>query len=76
MTTQHVANLSYARKLVKASWNEEELCASSIPISTVVVDAMRALNEEIYQTCVHFVEGLERTAVFLPNRSRHKSGSC
>lgn len=43
---------------MKASRNEEDLCASSIPSSTVVVDAMRALNEEIYQTCVQFVEGL------------------
>ena len=37
--------------------------SSIIPASTVVVDAMRVLNEEIYQTCVQFVEGLERTDV-------------
>ena len=34
----------------------------SIPGSTDVIEAMRGLNEEIYQTCVQFVEGLERTA--------------
>ena len=37
---------------------------ASIPASTDVVGAMRTLNEEIYQTCVQFVKGLERTAVF------------
>ena len=36
----------------------------SIPASTDVIEAMRALNEEIYQTCVQFVEGLERITVF------------
>ena len=36
---------------------------ASIPASTDVIEAMRALNEEIYQTCVQFVEGLERTGV-------------
>ena len=44
---------------------------TSIPASTDVIGAMRALNEEIYQTCVLFVEeleGLERTAVFSTNR--------
>ena len=34
----------------------------SIPGSTDVIEAMRGLNEGIYQTCVQFVEGLERTA--------------
>ena len=38
--------------------------SSSIPASTDVIGAMRALNEEIYQTCVQLVEGLERTALF------------
>ena len=37
---------------------------ASIPASTDVIEAMRALNEEIYQTCVQFAEGLERTALF------------
>ena len=37
---------------------------ASIPASTDIVSAMRTLNEEIYQTCVQFVEGLERTAVY------------
>ena len=37
---------------------------ASIPASTDIIGAMRAMNEEIYQTCVHFVEGLECTAVF------------
>ena len=37
---------------------------TSIAASTDIIRAMRALNEEIYQTCVQFVEGLERTAVF------------
>jgi hypothetical protein len=36
---------------------------ASIPTSTDVIEAMRGLNEEIYQTCVQFVESLERTAV-------------
>ena len=35
--------------------------SSSIPASTDIIGAMRALNEEIYQTCVQLVEGLERT---------------
>jgi hypothetical protein len=37
---------------------------TSVPASTDVIGAMRALNEEIYQTCVQFVDGLERTSVF------------
>ena len=37
---------------------------ASNPASTDVIGKMRALNKEIYQTCVQFVEGLERTAVF------------
>ena len=37
---------------------------ASTPASTDVIGAMRALNEEIYQTCVQFVEGLERTIIF------------
>ena len=37
---------------------------ASIPASTDVIDAMHALNEEIYHTCVQFAESLERTAVF------------
>ena len=37
---------------------------ASIPASTDVIEATHALNEEIYQTCVQFVEVLERTAVF------------
>jgi hypothetical protein len=37
---------------------------ASTPASTDVIGAMRALNEEIYQACVQFVEGLERTALF------------
>jgi chromosome segregation ATPase len=38
--------------------------AASTPASTDVIGAMRALNEEIYQACVQFVEGLERTTLF------------
>ena len=37
---------------------------ASIPASRDVIEAMRALNEEIYQTCVQFADGLERTVVF------------
>jgi hypothetical protein len=33
------------------------------PASTDIVGAMRALNREIYQTCVQFVKGLERTSI-------------
>ena len=36
----------------------------SILASADVIGAMRALNEEIYQTCMQFVESLERTVVF------------
>ena len=38
---------------------------ASNPASTDVIGAMRAMNEEIYQTCLHFVKNLERTTVFL-----------
>jgi DNA repair ATPase RecN len=41
---------------------------ASIPASTDVIEAMRALNEEIYQTCVQFAENLERPAVFLTKK--------
>ena len=41
---------------------------ASIPASTDVIGGMRTLNEEIYQTCVQFAEGLERTAVFSTER--------
>jgi hypothetical protein len=37
---------------------------ASTPASTDIIRAMGALNEEIYQTCVQFVDGLERTSVF------------
>ena len=37
---------------------------ATTPASTDVIGAMRAMNEEIYQACVQFVEGLERTSVF------------
>ena len=37
--------------------------ASIYPASTDIIGAMRALNEEIYQTCVQLVEGLDRTIV-------------
>ena len=33
------------------------------PASTDIIGAMHALNKEIYQTCVQFVEGLERTSI-------------
>ena len=42
---------------------------ASVPASTAVIGAMRALNEEIYQTCVQLKEGLERTTV---SSTRHK----
>jgi hypothetical protein len=41
---------------------------ASNPASTDVIEAMRALNEEIYQTCVQFAENLERPAVFLTKK--------
>ena len=41
---------------------------TSIPASTDVIETMRALNEEIYQTSVQFAEALERTAVFSTQR--------
>ena len=37
---------------------------ASTSASTDIIGAMGALNEEIYQTCVQFVDGLERTTVF------------
>ena len=37
---------------------------ASIPATTDVIKAMRAMNEVIYLTCVQFVKDLERTAVF------------
>ena len=43
----------------------------SILESTDVIGAMRSLNEEIYQTCVQFVEVLERTAVFSTKQKPH-----
>ena len=42
----------------------------SIQASVDIIGAMRALNEEIYQTCVQFVEGLERTTI---STIKHKS---
>jgi len=42
---------------------------ASILASTDVIGAMRALNEEIYQTCVQLVEGLERTST---HSNKHK----
>ena len=44
---------------------------TSTPASPDVIGAMSALNEEIYQTCVQFVEGLERTTVY--SSKQHKS---
>jgi hypothetical protein len=44
--------------------------SQAIPASTDVIGAMRALNEEIFQTCVQFVEGLERTVVIFPSQSK------
>ena len=41
---------------------------ATTPASTDVIGAMRAMNEEIYQTCVQFVDGLERTSVFSTNQ--------
>ena len=41
---------------------------ASTPASTDIIRAMGALNEEIYQSCVQFVDGLERTTVFLTNQ--------
>jgi hypothetical protein len=38
---------------------------ASLPASTDIISAIRTLNEEVYQTCVQFVENLERTAVYL-----------
>ena len=43
---------------------------ASTPASADVIGAMRALNEEIYQTCVQLVEGLERRSASL---TKHKS---
>ena len=36
---------------------------ASVPASLNIIEAMRALNEEIYLTCLQFVGCLERTAV-------------
>ena len=36
---------------------------TSIPANKDVIGAIRTLNEEIYQTCVQLVKGLERTVV-------------
>ena len=38
--------------------------AASTPASTDIIGAMRAMNEEIYQTSVQLVEGLERTSLW------------
>ena len=42
---------------------------ASTPASTDVIALMRNLNEEIYQTCVQLVEGLEHMTVF---STKHK----
>ena len=37
---------------------------TSTPASTDIIGAMRAMNEEIYQTCVLLADSLEATAIF------------
>ena len=41
-----------------------------IPASADVIEAMRALNKKIFQTCELLVQGLERTTIF---STKHKS---